>query len=279
MTDATQQFHALLFVDFTGTSELYDHLGDRSARETINELLTRMTGVTKRYSGVLVRTLDDEMLCRFPTAERCIKAAISMQEELANNMTLPVPMQMRMGLHWGPITIEKGDVFGEAVSVAARLSSIAKPGQILTSKDTLLSLPKIMLNKTRPLQTRTPTDMSLYEVLWDEENNEVLHLRYQDQQIDMPKEHFLKIGRDAICDIVMDSSLASRLHAKIENRHGKFIFIDQSTNGSYVRTEDGNVSYLLREEIALWGTGVISLGKNFDSNKSHWIYFSNHTEA
>jgi len=99
---ATQQFHAILFADIAGSTRLYENLGDRAAREAIAGTLTRMTAVAERYAGVLVKTIGDEILVRFPTAERAVSAAITMQEELANDTTSAVRLQMRMGLHWGP---------------------------------------------------------------------------------------------------------------------------------------------------------------------------------
>jgi predicted component of type VI protein secretion system len=54
--------------------------------------------------------------------------------------------------------------------------------------------------------------------------------------------------------------MTSRQHARIEFRRGKFVLVDQSTNGTWVRGDDGKDHYLRREELALWGEGMISLG-------------------
>jgi pSer/pThr/pTyr-binding forkhead associated (FHA) protein len=74
------------------------------------------------------------------------------------------------------------------------------------------------------------------------------------------------LGRDKNNDLVVNNPLASRQHAQIEYRGGKFILIDQSTNGTYVFTEDGRKSFVHREEFPLSGTGSISLGHDTEGD-------------
>lgn len=293
---ATQQFHAILFADVAGSTRLYETLGDRAAKQIINGLLERMTSVAQRHDGVLVKTIGDEILCRFPTAERAVSATIAMQEAITTEAGGPVTLQMRMGLQWGPVILDSGDVFGDAVNVAARMSAIARAGQIITTRETVAMLPEALALKTRLFDTTAvkgkQDELVIYEVVWQEEENAtvfvatpfpgnavaeaatpVLVLRYQDQERRLVLGGAIGIGRAETCDLVVDSPLASRLHARIESRRGKFVFIDQSTNGSYVRTEDGNVVYLRREELPLWGSGLISFGEEFGDDQSHFLRF------
>lgn len=294
---ATQQFHAVLFADVAGSTRLYETLGDRSAKKAIDGVLERMMAVAARYGGVLVKTIGDEILCRFPTAERAVSGAIAMQEALALDTAAPVRLLMRMGLQWGPVILDSGDVFGDAVNVAARMSAIARAGQIITTRDTVLALPEALAARTR-LYDNTHVkgkqdSLVIYQVLWEEEADATvfvagtnpggslteaavpkLSVRYQDIGREIEMGGALGIGRAETCDLVVGSPLASRVHARIESRRGKFVLIDQSTNGSYVRTEDGNVVYLRREELPLWGSGIISLGEDFGEDSSHVIAFA-----
>lgn len=295
MTTATQQFHAILFADVAGSTRLYEKIGDRAAREAISQLLERMTAVAQRYSGVLVKTIGDEILVRFPTAEHATSAAIRMQEELVADTTSAVKLQMRMGLQWGPVILEDGDVFGDAVNVAARMSAIARAGQIITTRETVGALPEAMAARTRLFDTTQvkgkQDSLVIYEVLWEEEGNATvfvaasatginkpealvnMELSYQGMSQRLEMGCSLSIGRADSCEFIVASPLASRVHARIESRRGKFVFIDQSTNGSYVRTEDGNVVYLRREELPLWGSGAISLGGGFGGDEVHVLSF------
>jgi class 3 adenylate cyclase len=291
MIDATQQFHAILFADVAGSTGLYERHGDHAARAIITALLARMSGIAARHSGVLVKTIGDEILCRFPTAERAVSAAIAMQENLAAGADEAEPRQMRMGLHWGPVMLESGDVFGDAVNVAARMSAIARGGQIVTTRDTVAALPEDLAARTRLFDTALlkgrHDSLEIHEVLWEKsahatvfaaapaptESAARLELRYRNQVLQVQPGSPVSIGRAESCDLVVSSPLASRHHARIETRRGKFVFIDQSTNGSYVRSEDGNVVYLRREELPLWGAGTISLGEDFSEDDSHLLRF------
>ncbi len=295
MTNSTtQQYFAILFADVAGSTRLYEKIGDRAAREAISGVLGRMTAIAERHSGVLVKTIGDEILCRFPAAERAVNAAIAMQETLCNDSASPVRLQMRMGLHWGPVILEQGDVFGDAVNVAARMSAVARAGQIITTRDTVHALPETLAARTRLFDTATvkgkQDSMVMYEVMWEEEGTAtmfipaaapaqaasppaLLRLRYQTQEIVLSGGDSLGIGRGDSADLVVASPLASRLHARIESRRGKFVFIDQSTNGSHVRREDGSTVYLRREELPLVGRGQISLGEAFGDDGSHLLHF------
>ena len=69
------------------------------------------------------------------------------------------------------------------------------------------------------------------------------------------------IGRGVQSDLVVPARLASRIHARIEIRRGRFKVIDKSSNGTYIKTDDGENIYLRRQELLLWGSGIISLGE------------------
>ncbi len=72
------------------------------------------------------------------------------------------------------------------------------------------------------------------------------------------------MGREEGCEIVIPGFRASRVHARVEYRSGKFVLIDNSSNGTYIRFRDGHVIRLMHEETVLHGSGEISLGQSFD---------------
>ena len=81
------------------------------------------------------------------------------------------------------------------------------------------------------------------------------------------------IGRGRDCDLFVDGDLISRHHSKVEHRRGKFIITDQSTNGTFIKTQEGQEVFLRREELTLFGVGFISLGKKVDQNDEGIIQF------
>ncbi len=81
------------------------------------------------------------------------------------------------------------------------------------------------------------------------------------------------LGRDERCTIPVDSNFASRVHAKIEFRRGKFVLIDQSTNGTNIRTDTKDDFYIRREEIPLFGAGYIALGEAVSEDNPNIITY------
>ena len=62
-------------------------------------------------------------------------------------------------------------------------------------------------------------------------------------------------------DIVVKGNLISRLHARIEYSRNKFLLIDQSTNGTFVTTREGEEAFVRRDSMQLKGEGLIGFGR------------------
>lgn len=294
MSQSKQQF-TVMFADVAGSTHLYEKLGDSQANSLIGETIAIMSDITTQNNGVLIKTIGDEVMTRFEHANHGIQAACMIQEKFdqmpAKN---GVSIAIRIGLHSGPALLQPdGDLFGDAVNVAARMAGIAKANQVITSEDTVNMLNNELQEKCREFDRTTVRgksgEMLIYEVVWEPEDvtrmtslhnflpqiekPSILKVRYQDIEKNMLKDSgsFL-LGRGPQCDLVVNARNASRVHAKIEYRRGKFILLDESTNGTYVRTEDGREIFLRREDLPLNGQGVISLGERSEKN-SHLVYF------
>ena len=70
----------------------------------------------------------------------------------------------------------------------------------------------------------------------------------------------LTIGRAEQNDLVVGGEMVSRLHARAEYRNGRFVFTDQSANGTFVVTDAGDSVFLHREDLVLTGAGMLGLG-------------------
>jgi class 3 adenylate cyclase len=276
---------SIVFADISGSTRLYESLGDAVARELIAQCLGVMTEYIEHNGGKVIKTIGDEVMCTFPTADQAVKAAVGMQEGVSEdlpelNPNTPSTMAIRIGLHHGPAILDGGDVFGDAVNVAARMAGLAKGGQIITTQDTADMLNPTLRSSTRHLD-RIPVkgkseDIDIFEVIWQSEDitrmaTGVLKSQNRPGQLilnyggretrldqDMPP---MILGRGKKADMVINDSMASREHARIECRRGKFILTDMSTNGTYVLTPEGP-SYLRREDIVLTGEGKITLGRD-----------------
>jgi adenylate cyclase len=289
---------AILFADVSGSTRLFEVLGDATARVKVSECLDLLTDVTKNYNGTVIKTIGDEIMCTFPTADDAANASIEMHEELLDDVTEGVSditqLAIRVGFHFGPAIMEGGDVFGDAVNVAARMAAQAKGGQIITTQSSV-DLLAPMLRAASRFVDRAPIkgkkeEIDIYEIIWQEEDvtrmatgmmsedmkPEVkLRVRYGDADIVLNKERSsLVMGRSNTCDLPINEKLASRQHVRIEMRREKFFIIDQSTNGTHVLIENSEEEFLRREEMPLQGSGKISLGKGFSEDPTEVVNFS-----
>lgn len=82
------------------------------------------------------------------------------------------------------------------------------------------------------------------------------------------------IGRGTNSDLLVPSELASRKHARIVYRKGKFVVSDHSTNGTFIKSQNGKEVYIHGEDYPLTGSGFISLGESTALDNDHLIYFS-----
>ena len=81
----------------------------------------------------------------------------------------------------------------------------------------------------------------------------------------------LCLGSDAVNHLVLNNDATSRRHAFIEFKNNDFFVVDESTNGTYVQTEDQLVTKVHRDSLRLWGCGWISLGAPV--NEGQPVYF------
>jgi len=284
-----------MFADVAGSTKLYEDVGDDKARAMISHTIETMTKSTQAMRGRVIKTIGDEIMCVFVDADSTVRAAYDIQETVSNDFSFGRALSIHIGAHFGPAILESdGDIFGDAVNVAARMAGIAKAGQIIITEDTVARLNDELKADTREFD-RAPVKgkkepMIIYEAMWAQEDvtrmaapnlmaaaapqSVKMKLRWRDKQQELTESSGVTvIGRGDQSDFVVDDKLASRMHARVEVRRGKFVVIDQSTNGTFVRTNDGREVYLRREELPLTGAGCFSLGSPVSAENAELIYY------
>ena len=287
---------SILFADVCGSTRLYETLGDQRAQAVIGECIMFMLDVVERHHGTLVKTIGDEVMVRFDDPNDGIRAAMEIQEDNESGRQYAGQrISLRAGIHHGPAILDDGDVFGDAVNVAARMAGIAKASQIITTGDTVEHLDEDLQDMAREFDRTTVKGktevLTICEMLWEADDvttmnvpsatqrdvaDSVLVLNYagQEHRISSTAQPVFTLGRGSQADMVIPAPLASRVHSRFEFRRGKFVLVDQSTNGTFVRTADGENVYLRREELLIWGTGFLSLGEEIAERNEHLIRFS-----
>ena len=102
-----------------------------------------------------------------------------------------------------------------------------------------------------------------------------LRLRFDDRELVVDERpSSITIGRAEENDVVVKGRLSSRLHARIEIGRSKFVLIDQSTNGTFVQTGDGEELFIRQDILQLKGQGMIGLGCLPQQGSQHTIHFT-----
>jgi len=125
----------LLFTDIVGSTRLVEHLGDREWHGVLRRHRGILRAQVVRSGGVEIDCCGDGFFAIFPGPALAIQFAVYVSLALRE-----IGIEIRAGVHAGECEFEEGcRVSGIAVHVAARIASVARPGEILVS-DTVRDL-------------------------------------------------------------------------------------------------------------------------------------------
>ena len=287
---------AILFADVVGSTQLYDKFGDTKASETVALCLDVMKDATHQFSGTVIKTIGDEVMSTFASVDDAMGAAVMMQSRITadNKKDGRIPVSIRIGCHFGPVVQEQNDIFGAAVHTANRMTSQAKSKQIVMSGETVEKMGPELQKQTRQIDVATVRgrmdEVALFEFLWNpEEATSMLPtieweskgrtasrlvLTFRDSTAEVSdKRKSVNIGRADDNDLVVKGNLISRIHAKVEMRRGKFVIIDQSTNGTFIQNVGGDEAFVRRDSTELGLEGTIGLGRAEEPGTSLAIHY------
>jgi adenylate cyclase len=275
---------AVLFADISDSTQLYRKMGDAGARNIVDACLSALSTLLPRYDGRLVKTLGDAVMCVFPDANLGVMAASEMQSTIVGTRPGNYPVQIHIGLHYGPVLVEENDYFGDTVNAAAYLAAVAMAEQILTTQSTEAGLSPALKTTVRPIFNAvlkgTTEESTVYQVLWRADNMDItdvnLHsnksipsdtgsmlLSLNDERVRIDQWHpEATVGRGEDCNIVVADRFTSRRHFSIKLMRTHFYLIDHSINGTFVSLESGAEVHVLRGELLLDGSGQVCMGRS-----------------
>ncbi len=260
------------FVDVVDSVGLYRRVGDEEAQSRIEEALAFASACAVEGGGRCIKRNGDELLLIFPSADATCHALKAIQIDTA--------LELRIGAHSGALIRKRGDVFGDTVNIAARLTAIARAREIVISEAVHEALGHSIRKACRRFeQVRlrgTARSMAIYHLCWEpgtathfnssvrrttDASRRRLMLQTKTGPVALGREQELTIGRDPQCDVVIDDPRVSRFHATLEWHRGIVVLRDHSTNGSFVRpTDETRPHFVRRERLPIRGAGELNFG-------------------
>ncbi|MDR2838461.1 MAG: adenylate/guanylate cyclase domain-containing protein [Azonexus sp.] len=290
----TKRKKIIMFADVSGSTGLFERLGDDEAKHAVERCLKRMQRSVDGFGGRTVQIEGDELLAVYPSAEEACNAAINMQQRVAELPPVSgLQLTIRIGLHTGPVTENGGKVSGETVTSTARIAGIARHDQILCSSALAAEVPAGGAITLRPMPElgtipERGANLALFGIRWKtgEETRpptsaasrqppgKRLCLRYRGKTYLLDsKAPVLTLGRDPGNGLVIDDRMASRHHARIERRPDGYFLVDSSTNGCFVTQSNSQETLVRRQEIALAGGGRICFGGSANNANTDGVDF------
>ena len=276
----------ILFADLRGSTSLYESMGNAEATAVVTQSVALLARIVESMGGQVVKTLGDGLMAMFILPKAALAAAEEMHDSMERiggpGSSLPQPLKVQVALAGGEVVQMSGDVFGDAVNVAARLLDHAGDNETLLTAAVLAGLPPTQRGRFRSLERmqlrgrvepvhvylleaqRNPGDTAAtaFGDMLPAAEPEGIRLVWTTQNrvysgTDLP----VVLGRSPQVTYCIDDTRVSRSHARIDWHGGTFQLTDLSYNGTYVRFDhDPEVISLRRGTCTLHGSGLIGLG-------------------
>lgn len=293
----------VVFADFTGSTGVFESLGNAKATQAITRLTQWVGSVCEQHYGRVVKYLGDGVLMVFSENADSLEAVTELQRihrERIASWPEKLKMRLKVGMARGEVVVVDDDCFGDAVNIASRLSDLCGPDQILATDTVIQKLAPDSLVRFRSLgamEIRGRVEACVvHRIEWQPEvlsefftvaatlaplsmaaaaTSTGIGLTWLDVDetfsvVSLP----IYMGRDREAQFMVQDPRVSRKHARIEWRGGKFHLEDVSSYGTWVRfTASGAVLGLRRQSCVLLGEGEIALGASFDDFTAPTVTF------
>jgi len=127
---------AIVFTDVVGFSALMQENEELTLR-LLREDFDTMRHICTEHDGSVLKTIGDGLLLHFTSAVQAVACALAIQRSFAERTRISAggkTLSHRVGIHLGDVFVNKEDVMGDGVNIAARLQAEAEPGGICISQ-------------------------------------------------------------------------------------------------------------------------------------------------
>jgi adenylate cyclase len=280
----------ILFADLRGSTSLYETFGNAEASAVVTQSVALLAGIVIASGGSVVKTLGDGLMAMFSAPAPGVASAVEMHEALErwdsqSAVALPSKLpqlKLQVALAHGEVVEMSGDVFGDAVNVAARLLDHAGDNETLATLTVVEGLSEqdrarfrsldrmqlrgrvepVHVHLLEPARRFGDTEATMFGEIAAAPVPEGIRLVWLDlNRIYAGTSLPVVLGRSPQATYCIDDTRVSRSHARIDWHGGTFQLTDLSYNGTFVRfANDAQTVSLRRSTCTLHGSGIITLG-------------------
>ena len=135
---------AIFYADVAGYSQLTGE-DEEGTHRRLSTYLDIISSSIRSYAGNVVHYAGDAVLAEFPTVTAALACAVQVQAELQEQnepLKLDRQVKFRIGVNLGEVIVDRNDIYGDGVNVAARLETLADPGGICISESVYTAVGK-----------------------------------------------------------------------------------------------------------------------------------------
>ena len=129
-----------LFADIAGFTALTEAHGDEEAVLLVESFATAVQAELPRIDGEYVKTVGDALMLRVPDPADAVRLGLWITRNAISGHQAP---SIRVGGNFGPAVNRSGDYFGTTINVAARVSALARGGEVLVTGNTAALAPEL----------------------------------------------------------------------------------------------------------------------------------------
>jgi len=265
-------------------------------QKLVRRRLVRLERVVAALGGRVVRQTPRGLLAAFETADAAVMGACEMQRRCSVIPQISeTQIALKIGIQLAAADQCTGDAIDAAEVAAIRFASLLGAGSIVVSGAIVDELSPTLRATASPLIDANP-DVAARSIDWQSVPmlrlpspavNNMPGTRYRitaasasivftlgERQFSFGANHpVITIGRDSLNDIAIDDPQASRQHCKIIHQHDGYVFVDLSTNGTFMMPAGDKQLLVRKAMLNLPVNGRISLGHSLLPGDSSALVF------
>jgi class 3 adenylate cyclase len=195
---------ALAFSDVVNSTDYFSRFGDEAGRRLQQRHFDLLGQVVGEAGGRIVDTGGDGAFIIFHSTEAAASACVELEKAIARDNLMSgrdQQLNVRVGIHWGPVLTDEALVTGDSVNLAARITASAAPGEIRLTKEAFEELPNSIRLKARPLGPLELKGISrlitAFSLDWRERDTfpDAVRIVETGQELALPDQETIRFGR------------------------------------------------------------------------------------